>query len=223
MLNKGVNLMRSNQSFESDLQLKVKLNEKYAALTFTQRDVKKNGKHHSFGDEVGLNEIEAQLHDHLPAENFIKHFDDHGEKTQFRHERHESFESAVASMAHYAFATHKGIILRPDDLHLLIIQGFARFLQQYPDDFRECVVKFTGKKDIKIFNFEPNSLDEWKFLPKGFAGLVQNCLTHPELGACLLQSYSDSTIEDATVKAITLLGTFSAYFNYSAVTRCYIP
>lgn len=206
------------------LHLQVELNEKYATLTFPQREIHEYGAgHNSLGNSANLKAVQQAVHPNLTDQHFVRPFNDHDEKSEIRHLAFTTFESAFASMSHSAFATHKAVLLRPDDFHLLIIQGFARFLQQYPEDFRSSVVTFTGKTQITIAGIDPTEMDNWEHLPKGFAGLIKSYLAYPELADALLQTYSDSTHADAIAKAATLMGTFSAYFSYLTATACYIP
>jgi hypothetical protein len=60
-------------------------------------------------------------------------------------------------------------------------------------------------------------------MPEGFAVMIRKLISVPETADLLLQNYSETTEIDKTVKAITLMGTFSAYFEYVEGTMCHIP
>jgi hypothetical protein len=176
-------------------------------------------------EKQNLKAVQASTHDKIPAQNFIRPLiDREGTDPAIRQSGYTVYSSAFSSMAHYAFAQHHAMVIRPDDIHLLILQGISRFIQIYSEDFRPSLASFTGKKELEIRNDELTETDPliWTLLPEGFASLIREDVPG-EVVDVLLQDYSETTQIEREVKAVTLMGTFSAYFQYAASTLCFIP
>jgi hypothetical protein len=131
--------------------------------------------------------------------------------------------SALHAMAHYAFSYHKPVKLRAEDVHLLIVQGLANFVMQYPEDFRPILVDYDNKRLLQVDVPDLQSKELWEKMPQGFTQLIKALINRPNVADLILQDYSHTTDIDRTIKAITLMGTFSAYMNYEAGSYCHIP
>jgi hypothetical protein len=135
----------------------------------------------------------------------------------------DSQMSALHAMSHYAFSYHKPVKLRAEDVHLLIVQGLANFVMQYPEDFRATLVAYDGKKILQVHMPDLETKELWEKMPHGFATLIRHLIKDTDIADIILQDYSHTTDIDRTIKAITLMGTFSAYMHYEAGSFCHIP
>ncbi|MBI2786055.1 MAG: DUF4419 domain-containing protein [Legionella longbeachae] len=209
---------------EVNLQLNVDVTENATILTFNnyQLEEKYHDKDWTSND---LKTIEKNIHQNIPEENFVRPFEISSTENAPVMEKlwSKKFNSAFSLMTHQAFQKHQGIKIRPDDIHLLIIQGIARFLQEYSEDFRDTFVSFKGRKEITVIMDDIENKKDWEKMPKGFANLIRQLIKVPDVANLLLQNYSQSTKTDKRIKEITLMGSFSAYFEYIASTKCFIP
>ncbi|AUH72625.1 DUF4419 domain-containing protein [Legionella sainthelensi] len=214
------------------LELDVELTESTATLTF--RNITYNTGINPDIDECNENEWVAKKHDlariqrkthpNIPAENFVRSFQDVKEDKAFTNKfYYDQFDSAFGSMVHTAFGRHQAIEIKPDDIHMLVLQGLARFFQHFQEDFRQFGVSFQGKKKIKINIPDIDNNEYWNRVPYGFANIIRELISVPETADVILQNYSNSTQVDKAVKAITLMGMFSTYFDYTLETMCFIP
>lgn len=210
------------------------LTEAYATLTFDQykQDLIDQGTkspHYPMQTTgMSLDVIQKQTHPGLAPDDFSRSFQgsDNPVINKFRYQQETNFNSAFASMVHTAFAQHKALELRPDDLHLLILQGITNFVQKYPEDYRKCFIDFDGKETVKVTvptNDPFNSPEYWDLVPIKFADVIRRLIHSKDTADLLLQNYSQTSKIDRIVKAITLMGTFSSYLNYEVHTRCHIP
>ncbi|MFT4058203.1 MAG: DUF4419 domain-containing protein [Legionella sp.] len=170
-----------------------------------------------------LDQIQRKLHPHILSENFIHSFTNpyNDNKALMNNLVYESFGSAFGSMVHTAFAKHEPIELRPDDIHLLIMQGVARFLQKYPNDFKKSMKPISNEREINL-TFLNEQID-WDNVPFAFAEKLRQWIKNTKLISLLLQNYSQTTEIDKKVKAVTLMGACSAYVTFSIATLCFIP
>jgi hypothetical protein len=196
-----------------------------ATLTFLNPPQIFDSRHDSRVEVTSLKKIQDQTHGNIPTQNFIRPFTGaSGTSPSMQQVGYAVYSSAFASMAHLAFSQHKPVELRPDDIHLLILQGVTRFLQRYPEDFRRQMVAFDGQKELLIINDGLTVSDTvlWEFLPETFAEMIREEIPG-DLARLLLQDYSETTAVERQVKAVTLMGTCSAFFSYNVATMCFIP
>lgn len=204
-------------------QLQVNKSDTSVVLTFLNPPEHKGYK--PTFTESRLAQIQKDTHSGVAQENYIRALSgDNGKDPLLKKQEYTVYNSGVASMLHYAFKEHLPVTLSPDDIHLLVVQGFNRFVQMYPEDFRNALVSFQGKKDLLVRNDMLSDIDpeSWDVVPAGFASLIREEVP-PAVVDLMLQDYSQTTKIERQVKAVTLMGTFSSYFNYTVSTMCFIP
>lgn len=136
-------------------------------------------------------------------------------------------DSIAISALDESFNAHnpEGVVFRPDDFHVLIVGGLAKFVQLYPDAFRGSFGNFKGVKIIQIRDpaelYEGCPPQNWDEVPEALSKRTREEI--PEaIGDLLTMPFSTSTKLDMQVKHALLLGTVSSYFNYRVDSRCMI-
>ena len=138
-------------------QSSIQLTENSATLSFANHNQegskKKDREKHDYRAKSkarGLEEIQKKTHPDISPRNFVHPYQGKNNPA-INTFTYTHFDSAFASMAHTAFSQHKPIEMRPDDIHLLIVQGITNFIQQYPEDFRKSLVSFDDKQQVKMY------------------------------------------------------------------------
>lgn len=123
-----------------------------------------------------------------------------------------------------AFLDHRPLVLTPDAVWQAIAQGFADHVNAHPERLRERLVPHLGKKrlTVRMDYLEGSPENEWGPVMEDLAGLVrENAL--PAATALLDVSFSTTGPVERVARAIALLDTYQAYFEYEVVCICGIP
>lgn len=78
-----------------------------------------------------------------------------GSKLEYWHKANpmafdDDFQNQYIAALHHAFAEHYGFVLNPDDIWLLILQGLSIHINQNAEKYRDTLVDFQGKKEIRV-------------------------------------------------------------------------
>lgn len=134
-----------------------------------------------------------------------------------------------------AFAQHLPLSLSPDDLWIVITNGFARHVQMHAEELRDTFVDFEGQETIRIredsliksdftgFGSSP-LLWEQRVFPK-FAEAVASHTDRvdPRIVETLVGDFTSSTSATRAASVIALMSAMSKYFNFELETSCGIP
>lgn len=126
-----------------------------------------------------------------------------------------------------AYQDHRPFTLSPDMIWLLISQGFARHISFNPEKYRDMIVHFDGKKDLKIearnYITIGDTNSKWeKVFPQFIAQM--NAYVDSELINVLTSDFSTTTELERIVSQITIMETMKGYFGYEIDGRgCGIP
>ena len=136
--------------------------------------------------------------------------------------RNSAFHSFVAAWKH-----HLPLVISPDMIWLLIVQGFARYVDYNIEELRKSFVTFEGMKELKVFcNFEsPEDATEedWKKLFSEFNDLIGDNVGK-DLLSTITPNFSTTTQEYITVCQITTMAVFRKLFKYvGCLCTCGIP
>jgi hypothetical protein len=181
------------------LQMSARLTDISATLSFITPPPAPAYKSYTPGIHRDLRAVESSIHPEIYSRNFIRHFKPAKDVTTGIQEYVSEFDSAFGSMVHTAFGKHQPIKLRPDDIHLLIVQGFSRFIQKYSEDFRKLFVTYQAKKKITVRLNDINDIESWEQMPSLFAANIRQFIKTPETADLLMQDYSETTETDRTV------------------------
>lgn len=128
-------------------------------------------------------------------------------------------------MLQFAFNNHKGIIIKPDDIWLLICQGLSNCI-------KENVVTIPSLSNLDQKNKETISVrrddfimgasNPWEEIFPEFAKQL-NQKVGEEIGLNYILKFSTSTEKEITSFIISYMDSLSRYFNYSFLSLCGIP
>ena len=144
---------------------------------------------------------------------------------------HHKFDTNSIEFANYgkksliqglaiAYGNHFPINISPDMIWLLVLQGFARFMDKYSELVREKYVNFKGKKTININRFgtplSSASEEVWD-------GLINECIEKitEHVGKEIISNLQSdfSTTNDVTLLAsqTSIMSVMKQYFIYEGI------
>jgi Leucine-rich repeat (LRR) protein/HEAT repeat protein len=125
------------------------------------------------------------------------------------------------STLHLAFVDHRPVVISPDSIWLLIIQGFAEHINENPEEFRKLLVSHTGKKLIKVRrdNYIKGQQNPWNESIEEFClKIKQNC--DQELFSLITDKFSTTRAVDSIAFKVSLMSAVRNYFTYEMQTFC---
>ena len=126
--------------------------------------------------------------------------------------------------AHLAFAGHFPLVLSPDMLWNVILQGLAQHVKNNAERLRPKLVAHAGRKVIEVVrpDFTPGSPENpWAEVIAEFSAKVQRHVG--DKYAALVPSFSTTGPAERTACEVALLDTFQPYFQYELRCVCGIP
>lgn len=118
---------------------------------------------------------------------------------------------------HEAFARHLELKIKPDDIWTLIVQGIAEHVNMDPEKYREKVVDFTGKKELKVETIFPV---DWEAVLPEFEKQINENTKSDSFVKKMVKSYSTSLPINSLVCQTAVMSTTQAYFNYRVDSYC---
>ena len=132
--------------------------------------------------------------------------------------------NGFVAAVHTAFEKHYPLVLSPDDVWLLIAQGFATHVELHAETLRDRLVRHEGKVTISVRRddfVKGSPSNDW---PGVFSELSDRIAEYIGKKRDLIVSDFSTTgpIEKAASE-IVLFNTLQSYFEYEVVTLCGIP
>ena len=130
------------------------------------------------------------------------------------------FASCIAS----AYSMHLPLRLSPDDVWLVLAQGFATHIRLHAEQLRERFVEHEGKVTLQVqrHDFERGAEDNpWPECFEAFADQL-----HAHLGKraeLVLADFSTTGALERTVSQLVLMDAMQSYFEYEFITLCGVP
>ena len=126
-----------------------------------------------------------------------------------------------------AHTNHLPIKIKPDDIWLLIVQGFVNHVNENSEKLRHLFVNFEGKKELKI-DYLLNDISQVdKKILEDFSKKIIKQITDfvgKELIDILSPNFSTTTFDSEIICKISIMGAFKKYFNYKMVLcGCGVP
>ena len=126
---------------------------------------------------------------------------------------------------HYSFAQHRPIVISPDMVWLMILQGFAKHVEYEADSLQNVIVDFEGKKKLSVRRdeFIRHSLsNDWnevfdEFSQKIYADIDSN------LSQLMQNNFTTTGPKETIAYQIALMDAMSEFFVYELQTACGIP
>ncbi len=125
---------------------------------------------------------------------------------------------------HLSFAEHRPLIISPDMIWLMIIQGFAVHLDENSDDLREMFVKHDEKLKISIRrdDFRKDQNNRWDNTFPEFCDSIEKYVGS-DITNLVVSNFSTTTFAEKASFQLALMDAVDNYFTYEVVTMCGIP
>jgi hypothetical protein len=128
-----------------------------------------------------------------------------------------------------AFADHYPLVIRPDDIWILMTYAFAKHVNENSEKLRSRFVTHKGKKVLTV-NLLPGDLTPGQSSFKTWEKLVfpdfsRQIRDHigPETHDMISKGFSTTTASDQASFEITLMAAMKSFFGYKMRTICGIP
>ena len=126
-----------------------------------------------------------------------------------------------------AHNNHYPIRIKPDDIWLLIVQGFSNHVNANAEELRHLFVDFDGKKTLQVA-YPLSSIKEVdRKILENFSEQINTQMTKylgEELIDVLTPNFTTSTYDSTIVCKISIMGAFKKYFNYEMLLcGCGLP
>ena len=119
----------------------------------------------------------------------ILHYNFDTEKTEFYNENKKSLIQGLIE----AYKNHYPIIVSPDMIWLLFLQGYSRFMEKYHEWVRTQYVNFENKKTIRVARFEmipeKATKEEWQDILNEFTQKIKDNVGE-NIISCLESNFS---------------------------------
>jgi len=126
---------------------------------------------------------------------------------------------------HIAFAQHRPMVISPDMIWLMIVQGATMHIQQNKEVLRDKIVAFQGKRSLNIIenSFRKGSLkNDWSNAFAQFSDSIKKQVSDSVYGL-FVTSFSTTTPKEKSAFEIALMDGVDDYFDYEMETFCGIP
>ncbi len=126
-------------------------------------------------------------------------------------------------MLQIAFNQHKPISISPDDIWLLICQGFSEHMKLNSEYFKETF-GFGERQTIQVRrdNFVLGDNNPWEDIFPEFSKKITQTINE-DLRSNIVLEFSTSTKKEINAFEIVFMGSMSSYFDYEFMTLCGIP
>ena len=119
-----------------------------------------------------------------------------------------------------AYKNHFPIIISPDMIWILILQGYSRYMEKYAENDREKYVNFEGQKTLYInrSNLQLSSATE-----KDWAGIMDECVEQisqyvgKETISNLKSDFSTTNDTTLVVSHTSIMSAMKQYFKYEVL------
>lgn len=132
--------------------------------------------------------------------------------------------NAFVQCVHDAYAEHRPLSIRPDDVWMLIIQGFSIHANLHMEQL-ESEMFVSAKPDALTVRNDmllEETPEAWKDLVHGLSRQVER-YAKPKVYAAMVPSFSTTTATDHTAYEVAMLETASKVFTYAGESGCGIP
>lgn len=192
---------------------------------------------HSIKDEIYKNGVFIYLQNSI-RKNFVnriikldrEHIFFKGRKIEkyesygIDHKHSRNMIHGLIRALHIAFVDHQTFVITPDDIWLLVLQGFAAIQEK-----TKCIDKqfpsLSGKKTrivVQRDEFVMGGNSNWSnVFPDFMEGIRKN--VPEELFKLMCKRFSTTSQLQKTTFAITIMDTVKDFFNYVVYTKCGIP
>jgi hypothetical protein len=130
----------------------------------------------------------------------------------------------LLQLFHLAFAEHRPLALRPDDLWLAIAKGIGMHVERHAEELRSRLVRHEGTLEIEIRRDEFSAYASQNDWPGVVTEIVDRVRTHIGGRADLFRcDFSTTGPFERVASEVVLLDAMKSYFSFSVLTLCGIP
>lgn len=134
--------------------------------------------------------------------------------------------NALVHAVHVAFATHRPLVLAPDDVWLTILQGVAQHVARNAEKLRHRFVAHDGKAEIEIERDDLHPANhptagDWSTVPTELTAKVLERSSETARG--LRATFTTTERASRFAMDVALLDALQSYFSYSVSSLCGIP
>jgi uncharacterized protein DUF4419 len=122
---------------------------------------------------------------------------------------------------HVAFSQHRPLTLSPDDIWLVIAQGFGHHVAENSEGLRHRLIRHQGKSQL-VTKVDNLSLASFERAIAEFSTQIREA-SDPVLHETLVCDFSTTTPAIRTASEVALMDCFSSYFEYIMNCVCGIP
>jgi hypothetical protein len=122
-----------------------------------------------------------------------------------------------------AYNHHRALVLRPDDIWLVILAQFHLYVNAHAEELREHFVAHGGKQGVKVFGAGCRYSVDFGLLAQQMTKAMDDFVVDPSLRDWILPAFSTTTHTDSVAAAVVMMATLKAYFEYKFLLRCGIP
>ena len=125
---------------------------------------------------------------------------------------------------HQAFIGHRPIVISPDDIWLLIIQGFTEHISKMPEFYRKKLVNHQGtmKLSVRDDSLIKGQQNPWDSVVEQLCQKIKHH-SDPNFHDIFTKSFSTTQLENSVAFQVCLMDVMNPYFSYEAITFCGIP
>lgn len=137
----------------------------------------------------------------------------------------EVYFHPVVAAAYVAYSRHHALVLSPDIIWLMVLQGFANHVNVNPQKLRDRLVDHSGQVRISVRRDDLVKGSQDNPWPDVVDGLVQQIRDHVGDTTCdlLLPEFSTTGQTERVAAQMVLHGAVLSYFEYEVRTICGIP
>lgn len=127
--------------------------------------------------------------------------------------------------SHLAFAEHRDLVLTPDAIWLLLVQGLAQHVSAHAEELRPRFVAHEGKLEITVIHNGLVRGDPDSPWPEAFSAFSNAIRDHigPERHALIVGDFSTTGPVERSASEIVLMDVVKSFLDYMLVTFCGIP
>ena len=112
-----------------------------------------------------------------------------------------------------AYAYHSDVVLRPDDVWIMICYGLAEYINADPEQYRSMFVDHEGKKKLQIVRPEPFNAMNWEAAVQDFAGQIKDNIK-TDLASAIACDFTTTGRIEYIASLISLMTAMKHYFEY---------
>lgn len=134
---------------------------------------------------------------------------------------HHGFH-ALFEAVHRAYDEHRSLVLSPDDIWLVVCQGFAACVNQDPEAYRSKFVAHDGKETIIVRRdeFVMGAFDnDWRGCFPEFSARIREHVGDQTHGLIVSDFSTTGDIERAASEVV-LMDVVQSYFEFVVYTKC---